>query len=79
MLTRSDKIFAIAITAALVGALLGAAVMALRFWHGMPGELDPAAVTPLIIGVSLSLVVGALVVGVFLYGRRKEIERDSRL
>lgn len=76
MLTRSDKIFAIAITAALVGALVAAAAMALRFWHGMSHDLDPAAVTPLIIGVSLSLVVGALVVGVFLYGRRKEIQRD---
>jgi hypothetical protein len=79
MLTRADKIFAIAITAALVGALLGASVMALRFWNGMPGDLDPAAITPMIIGVSFSLVVGAVVVGIFLYGRRKEIERDKKL
>ncbi len=75
--SRADKIFAIAITAALVGALLGAVYMALRFWTNMQADFDPAATWPLIWGVLLSLVLGALVVGVFLYGRRKEIRDED--
>jgi hypothetical protein len=73
MHSRSDKIFAIAITVALLGALLGAVVKAFNFWHGMAADFDPAATWPLILGVLFSLVLGAIVVGVFLYGRRKEI------
>lgn len=76
--SRSDKIFAITITVALVGALLGAVYMALRFWHGMSGDFDPSASWPLFWGVSLSLVLGALVVGVFLYGRSREIRGEER-
>ena len=74
--SRSDKIFAVVITAALVGALVGAIFKAFNFWHGMGVDFDPAATWPLILGVLLSLVLGAIVVGVFLYGRRKEI-RDG--
>lgn len=78
MNTRADKIFATLLTLGLVGALIGAVVMAIRFWGGMSHALDPAAVVPLILGVLFSLVVGGVVVGIFLYGRRKEIERDRR-
>ncbi len=75
--SRADKIFAVVITLALVGALLGAAYMALRFWTGMRADFDPAATWPLIWGVLLSLVLGGAVVGVFLYGRRKEIRDEE--
>lgn len=74
--TLADKIFATALTLALVGALIGAIVMAIRFWGDMSHGLNPNAVVPLILGVMISLVVGGIVVGIFLYGRRKEIERD---
>lgn len=77
MHSRSDKIFAFAITTALLGALVGAILKAFDFWHGMGVDFDPAATWPLILGVSLSLVLGALVVGVFLYGRRKEIRGEE--
>ncbi|MBX3453518.1 hypothetical protein [Ferrovibrio sp.] len=73
MHSRADRIFAIAITLALLGALLGAAYMAWRFWFGMQQDLDPAAVIPMILGVVLSLVLGGIVVAIFLYGRRQEI------
>lgn len=76
--TLADKIFATILTLGLVGALIGAVVMAFRFWGGMSHGLDPNAVLPLILGVGFSLVVGAIVVGIFLYGRRKEIERDRQ-
>lgn len=75
--SRADKIFAVAITLALVGALLGAAYMAIRFWTGMRADFDPAATWPLIWGVLLSLVLGGIVVGVFLYGRSKEIRDEE--
>ena len=75
--SRADKIFAVVITLALVGALLGAAFMAVRFWTGMRADFDPAATWPLIWGVLLSLVLGGAVVGVFLYGRRKEIRGEE--
>lgn len=75
--TRTDKIFAIVITAALVGALLGAIYMALNFWTGMRADFDPAATWPMIWGVLLSLVLGGIVVGIFLYGRRKEIREEE--
>lgn len=77
MLTRTDKVFAIVITLALIGALGAAVVMAIRFWTGMGADFDPAATWPLIWGVLLSLVLGAIVVGVFLYGRRKEIRGEQ--
>ena len=76
MHSRADKIFATLLTLALVGALIGAVVMAIRFWGGMSHGLDPAAIVPLILGVLFSLVVGGVVVGIFLYGRHKEVERD---
>ena len=76
--TLADKIFATVLTLGLIGALVGAVVMAFRFWGGMSHALDPAAVVPLILGVLFSLVVGGIVVGIFLYGRRKEIERDRK-
>lgn len=76
MHSRADKIFAVSITAALVAALLGAVWMAVRFWTGMRADFDPAATWPLITGVTFSLVLGGIVVGIFLYGRRREI-RDS--
>lgn len=75
--SRADKIFAVVITLALVGALLGAAYMALRFWTGMRADFDPAATWPLIWGVLLSLVLGGIVVGIFLYGRRREIRGEE--
>lgn len=77
MHSRSDKIFAIVITLALVGALLGATVKAFNFWHGMGVDFDPAATWPLILGVLFSLILGAIVVGIFLYGRRKEIRGEQ--
>ncbi len=77
MHTRSDKIFAIGITLALLGAFASAIVMALRFWHGSTAEFDPAAGWPLFWGVTLSLVLGGLVVGVFLYGRSREIQGEE--
>jgi divalent metal cation (Fe/Co/Zn/Cd) transporter len=77
MHSRADKIFAITITAALLGALVGAIYLALRFWTGMAADFDPAATWPLIWGVLFSLVLGAIVVGVFLYGRRKEIRGEQ--
>ncbi|WP_341908699.1 hypothetical protein [Ferrovibrio terrae] len=77
MHSRADKIFAIAITAALVGALLGAIGMAFRFWTNMAADFDPAATWPLIWGVLFSIVLGAIVVGIFLYGRRKEIRGEQ--
>lgn len=76
--SRSDKIFAIGITLALIGALGAAVVMALRFWHGSSAGFDPAAAWPLFWGVTLSLVLGGLVVGVFLYGRSREIKGEER-
>ena len=74
MITRTDRIFAIVMTLAMVGALLVAAGKAFDFWQGMPFGLDDAAVVPLILGVALSLGVGGAVVGVYLYGRKKEID-----
>ncbi|MFN4311635.1 MAG: hypothetical protein ACK4FK_13705 [Ferrovibrio sp.] len=75
--TRTDKVFAVLITLALLGALAGAIVMAVRFWTGMGADFDPAATWPLIWGVALSLVLGAIVVGIFLYGRRREIRGED--
>ena len=77
MNTRADKIFAIAITLALLGALLGAVIKSFNFWTNMAADFDPAATWPLIWGVLFSLVLGGLVVGVFLYGRRKEIKGEQ--
>jgi len=77
MHSRADKIFAIVITGALIGALLGAILKAFDFWHGMGVDFDPAATWPLILGVLFSLALGAIVVGVFLYGRRKEIRGEE--
>jgi H+/Cl- antiporter ClcA len=77
MHTRSDKIFALVITVALLGALAGAVFKAFNFWHDMNADFDPAATWPLIWGVLLSLVLGGIVVGVFLYGRRKEIRGEE--
>lgn len=77
-MTRTDRIFAIVMTLAMLGALAVAAGMALDFWHGMPFDFDPAATVPLILGVTFSLVVGGIVVGVYLYGRRKEIRDAER-
>lgn len=76
MHTRSDKIFAIGITLALLGAFVSAIWMALRFWYGSSADFDPAASWPLFWGVTLSLVLGGIVVGVFLYGRQKEIRGE---
>ncbi|MBP7670291.1 MAG: hypothetical protein KA106_03415 [Ferrovibrio sp.] len=78
MHSNSDKIFGIGITLALIGALIGAAVMSVRFWTNMGADLDDAAVVPLILGVVLSLVLGGAVVGIYLYGRRQEINRDLK-
>jgi TRAP-type C4-dicarboxylate transport system permease small subunit len=75
--SRADKIFAIGITLALVGALGVAIFMALRFWHGTTAGFDPAASWPLFWGVTLSLVLGGAVVGVFLYGRQREIRGEE--
>jgi len=75
--SRSDKIFAFVITAALVGALIGAILKAFDFWYGMGVDFDPAATWPLILGVAFSLVLGGIVVGIFLYGRRKEIRDEE--
>ncbi len=77
MHSRADRIFAIVITLALLGALFGAAFMAWRFWFGMEHALDPAAILPMILGVVLSLVLGAFVLGIFLYGRQKEIRGQN--
>ena len=57
--------------------LVGAVFKAFNFWHGMGVDFDPAATWPLILGVGLSLVLGGIVVGVFLYGRRKEIKGEE--
>lgn len=75
--TRTDKVFAVVITLALVGALVGAAIKSFNFWHNMATEFDPAATWPLIWGVLFSLLLGGVVVGIFLYGRSKEI-RDEK-
>lgn len=74
MITRTDRIFAIVMTLAMVGALLVAAGMALDFWQGMPFGLDGAATVPMTLGILFSLAVGGAVVGIYLYGRRKEID-----
>lgn len=77
--TLADKIFATVLTLGLIGALVGAVVKVFDFWGGMGGGgLQSAAVVPLILGIGFSLVVGGIVVGIFLYGRRKEIERDRQ-
>lgn len=73
MITRTDRIFAIVMTLAMVGALVAAASMALNFWQGMPFGLDDAATVPMVLGILFSLAVGGAVVGIYLYGRRKEI------
>jgi uncharacterized integral membrane protein len=77
MHTRADKIFATVITVALLGALVGAVFKAFNFWTGMAADFDPAATWPLIWGVLFSIVLGAIVVGIFLYGRRKEIRGEQ--
>lgn len=78
MHSRSDKIFAIGITLALIGALLGAIYMSVRFWTGMGAELEDAAVIPMTLGILFSLILGAIVVGIYLYGRRQEINRSLK-
>ena len=78
MITRTDRIFAIVMTLAMVGALVTAIGMAFDFWQGMPFALDDAATVPLILGVAFSLAVGGAVVGVYLYGRRKEVDAETR-
>lgn len=75
--SRADKIFAIGITLALLGALGVAIFMALRFWHGTSAGFDPAASWPLFWGVTFSLVLGGIVVGIFLYGRQREIRGEE--
>lgn len=77
MITRTDRIFAIVMTLAMVGALVAAAGMALNFWQGMPFGLDDAATVPMVLGILFSLAVGGAVVGIYLYGRRKEIDDAS--
>jgi len=78
MITRTDRIFAIVMTLAMVGAFIAAAGMALDFWQGMPFGLDEAATVPMILGILFSLAVGGTVVGVYLYGRRKEVRDAGR-
>jgi hypothetical protein len=77
-MTRTDRIFAIVMTLAMAGAFVFAAAMAFDFWHGMPFDFDPAATVPLILGVLFSLIVGGAVVGVYFYGRRREIRDEDR-
>ena len=76
MHSRSDKIFAIGISATLVLLLAATIVMSFGFWHDIPGLLDPAAVTPMVLGILFSLIVALLIIGVYFYGRRQEI-RDG--
>ena len=78
MHSRSDKIFGIGITLALIGAFLGAIVMSVRFWTGMGAELEEAAVIPMTLGILLSLILGGIVVGIYLYGRRQEINHSPK-
>lgn len=77
MLKPVDKIFAIGISAAFVIAMGYGALKAVWFWNDMETDLDPAATVPMILGILFSLVVGALVIGVYFYGRRREVERDG--
>ena len=73
----ADKVFVLSLTMALIAMLILAIVIAAHLWFSIDGTLAPGAIVPLIIGVSLSLIVGGLVVGVFLYGRRQEIKLDG--
>ncbi len=76
MNSRSDKIFAIGISVTLVLLLGATIVMSFDFWRDIPGLLDPAAVTPMLLGITFSLIVAMLIIGVYFYGRRQEI-RDG--
>jgi len=78
MITRTDRIFAVVMTLAMVAALVAATGMALDFWQEMPFAVDPAATVPMILGILFSLTVGGAVVGVYLYGRRREAEAEDR-
>lgn len=77
MHTRTDKVFAIGLTLALLGLLAGAFYLSIDMWGGMSAALDPAAVVPMILGIAFSLVVGGIVVGIFLYGRFREAKGEA--
>jgi hypothetical protein len=73
MNTRGDKIFVIGITIALVGVFLFVAFQAFDFWNSIPGALNPNAVVPMTLGIVGSLVLAAIVIGIYFRGRRDEI------
>jgi hypothetical protein len=74
--TKSDKIFAVSLTLAMLVGFIVVTVRAIAFWNYIPGELDPAGRVPMILGITGMLILAAIVVGIYFRGRRQEI-RDA--
>ncbi|HVJ51749.1 MAG TPA: hypothetical protein VM689_04770 [Aliidongia sp.] len=73
-ITTSDKVFAIGLTTALVVGFVAILFRTFAFWNEIPGGLAPEAVLPMILGILGMIVLSALVLGAFFWGRKQEIE-----
>jgi len=71
--SKSDKIFAIGMTAALLVGFVVVIFRVVAFWNLVPGSLDPAGWLPMILGIGGMLILAAIIIGGYFRGRRQEI------